>query len=100
MADTLELYARHSLDGIYASNECRTKCYELIKDIRGETAVFNGKNPRGLAAAVVYAACVQSYFEKTQLDVAESLDIGTPTLSKHFKHLRQYFNARARRTNN
>jgi len=66
----------------------KTKRYaiEILRKAE-ENKISAGKNPMGLAAAALYAACVTNGEDKTQRDVAEAASITEVTVRNRYKGL-------------
>ena len=47
-----------------------------------------GKDPMGLAATVVYASCVRTGEQKSQIDIANAADITEVTIRNRLKDLK------------
>nr|WP_294804464.1 hypothetical protein [uncultured Nitrososphaera sp.] len=62
---------------------------ELVKNIRGET-LYNGKNPRSFAAAIVYATAIWNGYHLNQVWVCQDMDIGEAALRRSWNILKNY----------
>lgn len=49
----------------------------------------NGKDPKGLAAAVIYYVALETEFKKTQLEVAEAARVTEVTIRSRIKDIKQ-----------
>ena len=47
-----------------------------------------GKDPMGLAATVVYASCIRTGEQKSQIDIASAADVTEVTIRNRFKDLK------------
>jgi transcription initiation factor TFIIB len=54
--------------------------------------VLAGKDPMGLAAAVLYIACLQNNEKKTQKDIAEAAGVTEVTVRNRYKSLKKQLN--------
>ncbi len=50
--------------------------------------IFAGKDPMGLAATVLYASCIKTGEQKTQVDLASAAQITEVTIRNRFKELK------------
>lgn len=95
ISDTIELYVRKSLDTLEAGDEWREKALEIVKKFRGEL-FLNGKNPRSLAAAIVYISGVMTGYtssspqsgKHTQVTIGDSLDLSSSSVRTAYKLLK------------
>ena len=51
--------------------------------------IASGKDPKGLAAAALYIACLQSNQKKTQKDIAEAAGVTDVTIRNRYKALKR-----------
>jgi len=70
----------------------KTKRYaiEILRKAE-ENKISSGKNPMGLAAAALYAACVSTGENKTQRDLSEAASITEVTIRNRYKGLKELF---------
>ncbi len=70
----------------------KTKRYaiEILRKAE-ENKISSGKNPMGLAAAALYAACVSTGENKTQRDLSEAASITEVTIRNRYKGLKELY---------
>jgi len=68
------------------TEKTRRYAIEILRKAE-ENKVSSGKNPTGLAAAALYAACVSTGENKTQKDLAEAASITEVTIRNRYKGL-------------
>ncbi|PWU79427.1 MAG: hypothetical protein DLM72_17355 [Candidatus Nitrosopolaris wilkensis] len=49
-----------------------------------------GKDPMGIAATVLYIACLNTGEKRTQTDIAQAAGITEMTLRNRYKHIKQF----------
>lgn len=70
-----------------ASEKAKRRALQVLKEAE-QTGVSAGKDPTGLAAAALYAACVLEGEPVTQKDVAEGAGVTEVTIRNRYKGLR------------
>lgn len=94
VSDKILLYCRYSVSVLAQKNEPESRkdentklvlgvCDRICSSIRGDME-FTNKNPRTIAGAIVYVACVMSGTRMTQHEVAVSLDMTDKTIRENY----------------
>jgi transcription factor TFIIB-like protein len=88
IADTIRNYMNYAFDRLQISNETREYGNKFYTDnIRGNEGL-SGKNPRVIAAALCYIACVRKGDPHTQTQIADSLNVASIALRNMTKLIR------------
>lgn len=102
MARELHLAFKPQIPEDYLSRFCNrldldqkacTKCLEIAERIRGKRMV-SGVTPTGVAAAIIYSACLELKVEKTQRDIGRVCGVTEVTLRNRFKEITAILNER------
>jgi len=72
------------------SEKTKRSAIEILRKAE-ENKISAGKNPMGLAAAALYAACVLNGENKTQRDLSEAASITEVTIRNRYKGLKELF---------
>jgi transcription initiation factor TFIIB len=69
----------------------RTKriAMEIMRDVT-KSGISAGKDPMGLAASVLYLACLNTGETKTQTDIAEAAGVTEVTVRNRYKNLKSH----------
>ncbi len=95
MARELHLEFRPQMPEDYISRFCnrlelnqdsQRRCFEIAERIRGKRMV-SGVTPTGVAAAIIYAACLEMKIEKTQKEIGSVCGVTEVTLRNRFKEI-------------
>jgi transcription initiation factor TFIIB len=95
MARELRLVFKPQIPEDYLSRFCNklgldqkalAKCLEIADRIRGKRMV-SGVTPTGVAAAIIYHACLKLKIEKTQRDIGRVCGVTEVTLRNRFKEI-------------
>jgi len=54
-----------------------------------EKEIFAGKDPMGIAATVLYIACLNTGEKRTQTDIAQAAGITEMTLRNRYRHVKR-----------
>jgi transcription initiation factor TFIIB len=68
------------------SEKTKYKAMNLMSEVV-KRGISTGKDPMGLAAAVLYASCVMTGEQKSQVDLANAAEITQVTIRNRFKDL-------------
>jgi transcription initiation factor TFIIB len=69
------------------SEKTKHQAMNLMDDVV-KTGISAGKDPMGLAATVLYASCIKTGEQKTQVDLANAAQITEVTIRNRFKDLK------------
>ena len=69
------------------SEKTKHQAMTLMNDVV-KTGISAGKDPMGLAATVLYASCIKTGEQKTQVDLANAAQITEVTIRNRFKDLK------------
>jgi transcription initiation factor TFIIB len=69
------------------SEKTKHQAMNLMNDVV-KTGISAGKDPMGLAATVLYASCIKTGEQKTQVDLASAAQITEVTIRNRFKDLK------------
>ena len=69
------------------SEKTKHQAMNLMNDVV-KTGISAGKDPMGLAATVLYASCIKTGEQKTQVDLANAAQITEVTIRNRFKDLK------------
>lgn len=72
------------------SEKSRRDALEIIYSIE-KAGLVEGKNPKALAAASLYLACVLNAERKTQTEIAKASDITSTTIRTRYHELEKFF---------
>ena len=86
MIDTTKCIARVA-NKVNISEKTKHQAINLMNDVVN-SGLSAGKDPMGLAATVVYASCVRTGEQKSQIDIANAADITEVTIRNRFKDLK------------
>ena len=86
MIDTTKCIARIA-NKVNISEKTKHQAINLMNDVVN-SGLSAGKDPMGLAATVVYASCVRTGEQKSQIDIANAADITEVTIRNRFKDLK------------
>lgn len=86
MIDTTKCIARVA-NKVNISERTKHQAINLMNDVVN-SGLSAGKDPMGLAATVVYASCVRTGEQKSQIDIANAADITEVTIRNRFKDLK------------
>ena len=70
------------------SQKCMTRAEEILEKIKN-THVCSGKNPRSVAAAVLYIATIECEEPVTQRDIANQMQVTEVTIRRRYKEILQ-----------
>lgn len=95
MSDRVLLYIRYAVDHLKFSDETREYAEYFAKELRGDDFTI-GKNPRTMAAGIVYLSSLLSGEiaggkTATQWRVAQVLDTNELSVRKHFQDIAEKF---------
>jgi len=68
--------------------ELKIKAIKMLKETSKKGSLFNGKDPKGLAAAVLYLVAKNTEFKKTQVEVAQAAKVTEVTLRSRVKDIK------------
>ncbi len=69
------------------SERTKHRAINLMNDVV-KSGLSAGKDPMGLAASVIYASCIVTGEQKTQVDLASAADVTEVTIRNRFKDLK------------
>ncbi|HYT01740.1 MAG TPA: hypothetical protein VEL70_02440, partial [Candidatus Acidoferrum sp.] len=69
------------------SEKTKHQAMNLMNDVI-KNGISAGKDPMGLAATVLYASCIKTGEQKTQVDLASAAQITEVTIRNRFKDLK------------
>jgi transcription initiation factor TFIIB len=84
--DTTKCIARVA-NRVSISERTKHRAIDLMNDVV-RTGLSTGKDPMVLAATVVYASCIGTSEQKSQIDVAKAADVTDFTIRNRFKELK------------
>jgi transcription initiation factor TFIIB len=87
--DTTKCVARVA-NKVNLSERTKHRAIDLMNDVV-KSGISAGKDPMGLAATVVYASCVGTHEQKSQIDIANAADVTEVTIRTRFKELKNRF---------
>jgi transcription initiation factor TFIIIB Brf1 subunit/transcription initiation factor TFIIB len=91
LSDRIKQYIDLILSRMDSSEEAKSKAYKIYKIIRGDIFI-NGRDPRPIAAAIVYIA--ESYFgtnQITQETISYYFDVNVNSIGKAYRDIRRAF---------
>ncbi|MFX1396770.1 MAG: hypothetical protein ACFFAS_06960 [Promethearchaeota archaeon] len=83
-------YVERFISDLNLSMKCRKSALEIYEKIKRKGKNFSGKNPKGIAAALIFYGCKKNNIKITQIHIAKSASISGPTLRKNIKTLHSF----------
>jgi transcription initiation factor TFIIB len=83
---TAEDYLSRFCNRLDLDQDVHRKCLEIAERIRGKRMV-SGVTPTGVAAAIIYIACLELKVEKTQREIGRVCGVTEVTLRNRFKEI-------------
>ena len=84
--DTTKCIARVA-NKVNISERTKHRAIDLMNDVV-KSGLSAGKDPMGLAATVVYASCIRTGEQRSQIDIANAADVTEVTIRNRFKDLK------------
>lgn len=79
------------------SKECKERVLELYKKIRSDGGlIINGKDPRVIAATLIYIAALMTYANITQAQAAKTLGVAVPSIRNKLPRILKFFGEKYR----
>jgi transcription initiation factor TFIIB len=69
--------------------ELQIEALNILKKIVGNTSVYIGKDPKGLAAALIYFVAKRTNLQKTQTEVADKAKVTEVTIRSRLKDIKK-----------
>ena len=92
LSDRIKQYIDYALvrlprDPETKPDELKSKAYDLYQQIRGDLFI-NGKDPRIVAAAILFLAVLLTGYRVTQIDIASTINVGVDSVRSMCKKMK------------